>query len=42
MVINQCFLTILKKIKETQLKFSQESVSILWKMEEPRVKHTNN
>ena len=30
------------KIKETQLKFSQESVSILWKMEEARVKHTNN
>ena len=38
MVINQCFLTIFKKIKETQPKLSQESVSILLKMEEARVK----
>ena len=38
MVINQCFLTIFKKIKETQPKLSQGSVSILLKMEEARVK----
>ena len=38
------FLTILEKIKEMRLKFSQGSVTVLWKMvsyQEARVKLTN-
>ena len=37
-------LTILEKIKETRLKFSQGSVTVSWKManyQKPRVKLTN-